>query len=213
MSSAPSWSSPPDPDRRSIAEALIGLCYERGYRETTESMLIERAGVGRVEFRHQFTDLENCFCEVYREMQDELVERVVDAVLEKHTWRDRLRATAYAMADYVTDDERRTHFMFVEARTAGDRALDLMGEGYDRLFDLIDEGRLQPGARDSITRTTAEAIGGTLFFQMFASYEPGSIDAVRARVPELMYLAVLPYLGREAAEQELQMQPQGVPAR
>jgi hypothetical protein len=49
-----------------------------------------------------------------------------------------------------------------------------------------------------------------MFFQMYASYEAGeSIDAVRARIPELMYVAVLPYLGAEAAEEELRLVPQG----
>jgi AcrR family transcriptional regulator len=194
-------------ERERIAAALVDLCFERGYRATTEEMLLDRAGVDRTAFVHHFTDLENCFCEVYKELLDQMTADVVEAVLGEATWRDRLRAAAYAMADYVTEDEKRTHFTIVEVRTAGDRALFIMGQAYDRLFDLIDEGRRQPGARGSTTRATAEAIGGTLFFQMFSSYEAGSADAVRARIPELMYLAVLPYLGPEAAEEELRMRP------
>jgi hypothetical protein len=31
---------------------------------------------------------------------------------------------------------------------------------------------------------------------------------VRAKVPEMMYVAVLPYLGAEAAEEELRLVPQ-----
>jgi AcrR family transcriptional regulator len=212
MSSAPSWPNPPEPRER-ISDALLDLCFERGYRATTVPMLLERAGVDRATFRRLFTDLENCFCEVYRELQVELTEIVVEAVVAEPTWRDRLRATAYSMADYVSEDERRAHFTVIDVRTAGDRAIYMMNQLYERLFDLIDEGRREPGVRDSVTRATAEAIGGTFFFQMFSSYEPGSADDARARVPELMYLAVLPYLGREAAEAELQMLPQRVAGR
>jgi hypothetical protein len=81
----------------------------------------------------------------------------------------------------------------------------LLGQSYERLFDLIDLGRRERRLRGSISRATAEAIGGTIFFQMYASYQAGSVDAVRARVPEMMYVAVLPYLGAEAAEEELHL--------
>lgn len=193
-------------ERERIAEALVDLCFEHGYRGTTEQMLIDHADVDRGTFKRLFTDLENCFCEVYEGMQEELMERIVAVVSREPTWRDRLRATAYTLADYVAEDERRTQFTIVEVRSAGDRALYLLGQSYERLFDLIDMGRHERPQGRSITRTTAEAVGGSIFFQMYASYEAGSIESVRAMVPELMYVAVLPYLGPEAAEEELRIE-------
>ncbi len=186
----------------------MDLCYERGYRATTLAMLLERAGLDLAAFERHFRDLEDCFCEVYGEFQEELMKRMFAAISGEPTWRDRLRVMAYTMADYVSEDERRTQFIVVEVRSAGDRAIYMMSQGYERLFDLIDMGRRERPAAGSISRATAEAIGGSMFFQMYSSYEPGSIDAVRARVPELMYMAVLPYLGPEAAEEELRLLPQ-----
>jgi AcrR family transcriptional regulator len=192
-------------ERERMAEALIALCFENGYRQTTLEMLLERAGVERAAFERHFADMEDCFCKVYEDMQEELMRRVVAAIEREPTWRDRLRTIAYTMADFVAEDERQAHFAIVEIRAAGDRAMYLLGQSYERLFDLIDLGRRERRLRGSISRATAEAIGGTIFFQMYASYQAGSVDAVRARVPEMMYVAVLPYLGAEAAEEELHL--------
>jgi AcrR family transcriptional regulator len=190
-------------ERERMATALIDLCFEQGYRRTTLGMLLERAGVDHAAFERHFADLEDCFCSVYEDIQGELMERVLAAVTAAPTWRDRLRATAYTMADFVAEDERRTHLAIFEVRSAGDRAVYLLSQSYERLFDLIDMGRRESRRERSISRATAEAIGGSMFFQMYASYDGESIDAVRAKVPELMYVAVLPYLGPEAAAEEL----------
>jgi AcrR family transcriptional regulator len=187
--------------------AMVGLCFEHGYRQTTLDMLLDRAEVDRAAFERHFTDLEDCFCEVYQEMQKELMERVLAAIACESTWRDRLRATAYTMADFVAEDEKRTRFVIFEVRSAGDRAIYLLSQSYERLFDLIDQGRRERRLPGSISRATAEAIGGTMFFQMYASYAAGSIESVRAKVPEMMYVAVLPYLGAEAAAEELRLVP------
>jgi AcrR family transcriptional regulator len=195
-------------ERERMAAAMVALCFEHGYREATLEMLLDRANVDRAAFERHFADLEDCFCEVYQDMQNELMERVLAAISRESTWRDRLRATAYTMADFVAEDQMRTHFAIFEVRSAGDRAICLLSQSYERLFDLIDQGRAERRLPGSISRATAEAIGGTMFFQMYASYEAGSIDSVRAKVPEMMYVAVLPYLGVEAAEEELHRVPQ-----
>ena len=57
------------------------------------------------------------------------------------TWRDGLRAAIYAMVDFIGEDAKRTHLMVLDVRGAGDRALDLMHEGYERFFDFLDRGR------------------------------------------------------------------------
>lgn len=194
-------------ERERMAAALVELCFERSYRETTLEMLLERAEVDGATFERHFSDMEDCFCGVYQDIQDELMETVLAAVTTARTWRDRLRATAYTMADFVAEDVKRSHFAIFEVRSAGDRAMYMLAQSYERLFDLIDQGRREREIPGSVSRATAEAIGGAMFFQMYASYDGGSIDTVRAKVPELMYVAVLPYLGPEAAAEELRLVP------
>ena len=135
------------------------------------------------------------------------MESALAAAAAEPTWRDGLRAALYAIADFVEADERRTRLMLVEARTAGDRAIGLIQEGYDRFFDLIDRGREERPGAGSLTRASAEAIGGTIFLQMYAAQGTGVAGLARAAVPRMMYTAVLPYLGQQAAEEELRRPP------
>jgi AcrR family transcriptional regulator len=226
MSSAPGWPSPPDPRRRRVEQAFVGvvcdrglserrrieaaivdLCFEHGYRETTLEMLLDRAEVGRDAFESHFADLEDCFCQVYEGMRDDLMTRVAASFEHEPTWRDSLRAAAYTMVDWTAEDEKRTKFTVIEVRRAGERAMLLMGQAFEELFDLIDRGRGERSLPGEISRTTAEGIGGTIFTQMYAAYEQGSIEAVRGKIPEMMYMAVRPYLGEEVAAEELEQAP------
>jgi AcrR family transcriptional regulator len=190
-------------EREQIEAAMIDLCFEYGYRQTSLEMLLERAGVDRDAFARHFADLEDCFCRIYVGMRDELMRRVAVAAKGRPSWRDGIRAVAYTMVDWTAEDEKRTKFAVVEVRTAGERAAILMGQAFEELFELIDEGRDERELPGEISRATAEAVGGMIFTQMFAAYEQGSIDAVRAKVPEMMYMAVRPYLGEEVAAEEL----------
>jgi AcrR family transcriptional regulator len=211
MSSAANRPRPPDPDqeqaRDRIGEALLDLCFAHGYRSLSLQMLLDRAEIDEAVFGRHFDDLDDCFCTIYEELRDELMEGAAAAVAAERSWRDGLRAALYAIVDFVEEDQKRTHLIIVEARSAGDRAVDLIHEGYERMFDYLDRGREERPGSGTISRATAEAIGGSIFFQMYSSYTNGSIASVREKVPKMMYTAVLPYLGREAAEEELSRPP------
>jgi AcrR family transcriptional regulator len=187
-----------------LAEALLELCFERGYRNTDLPMLLERAGVDQVTFHRHFEDLEDCFCAVYLGIREDFLARLEGAVAGEAAWRDRLRAAAYFLLDYFREDERVTQFGIVEIRYAGERAQRLLAEVIEALFDLLDEGR---GENDdaSRTRATAEAIGGGIFRQISLAVERGTLD--EQGVPQMMYAAVLPYLGMHAAREELGIPP------
>ena len=86
------------------------------------------------------------------------------------------------MLGYMEVDERRTNFIVIEVRRAGERAIVSMGEAFEEMFDLLDSGRDERGRTD-ISRATAEAVGGTIFFRMNAAFEQGSMEAVRAKMP------------------------------
>jgi hypothetical protein len=186
-----------------VREALLDLCLERSFPEVTLAMLLGRSGVDRDAFDAQYADLEDCFLQTYVVFRDDLMGRIAVVVETQPTWRERLRAVAYTMVEYMEEDERRTHFIVTEVRRAGERVLLAMEEAFEEMFDLLDAGRGErAGAEPS--RAIAEAIGGSIFFRMNAAFEEGSLTAVRAMIPEMMYMAVLPYLGPEAAAEELE---------
>jgi AcrR family transcriptional regulator len=194
-------------ERERITEAMLDLSFERGYRNIDLPALLERAGVDEATFHRHFEDLEDCFCAVYQEARDGFLARVKAAVADLDSWRDRIRATAYLFLEFFREDERVTYLSVVDVRTAGERPQRLFGEAFNFLMDLLDEGRGELTDPDSMSHATAEAVGGGIFGQMYSAVDRGSLDLGEDAIPKLMYAAVLPYLGPEAAAEELDIPP------
>ncbi len=194
--------------RPRLHQALIDLCFERGFAQVTVADLCCRTGIERAEFERRYADLDDCFFEAYEVEVRRFTRLMAAAGAGQGAWRDRLRATAYALLSFLSEDERLTNFVAVEVRAASERAQLLFGQGIEPLFDLIDEGRDEPGAPPSLTRSTAEQVGGGIFNQIYGALGQGRSLAPGSRIiPELMYAAVLPYLGADAAREELTLGP------
>jgi len=188
--------------------ALIDLCFERGFAAVTVEALCRDAGLDRAAFRERYADLEDCFFQICRRELQRNRRRVAAAGAGLGEWRARLRATAYVLYRYLDEDERLRKFALIEVRAAGERSALLIGEEIEALIDLIDEGRAEATAPPTLTRATAESLGGGIFNQMYmAAGHKGPLPHEEEFVPKMMYSAVLPYLGAASAAEELEMPP------
>src|SRR4051794_32340468 len=105
-------------DRARIRQALIDLCWERGFASLALDDLIVEAQVDEQAFHRYFADVEDCFFQVYRgELERFRVERTA-ASIGLIAWRDRLRATAYALYRFLAADEKIRHLTTVVVRAA-----------------------------------------------------------------------------------------------
>jgi AcrR family transcriptional regulator len=196
-------------ERARIREALIGLCAERDFAAITVAELCVWAEVDTATFEAQFAGLEDCAAQILQGEYERYVREAEQACAGLTAWRDRVRATAYAMHRFLADDERVWKFVFAVVRTAGEGPQLLLGAQIEGLIDLVDEGRLEPGASAaSLTRATAESVCGGIFNQIYAAVGKGTALPPEGEiVPQLMYAVVLPYLGPEVAKQELAIPP------
>lgn len=188
--------------------ALVDLCVEVGYPQLTLPMLLERAGLGKEDFHRGFADLEDCFCQTLEALRDDFFAYLGRAMVlaEPESWADRVRAVAYGLLRFLQADPARTHFLTVELGRAGERPTLIWTETIVKpLFELIDEGRTARSDAVSLTRSTAEAVGGGILLQILTAVEKGDLEDGERVVPQLMYSTVLPYLGSAEAEKELHM--------
>jgi AcrR family transcriptional regulator len=191
-----------------LHSAIIDLCFERGFAHLTIADLCRRGGVTPATFRRHYTDLEDCFFDVCRTELRRYRRRATVARAGLGDWRARLRTTAYALYRFLDEDEPLRRFALVEARSAGERPALLLSAELEALYDLIDEGRSEPSAPSSLTRATAESLGGGIFTQLYhATAHQGPLPSEAEFVPVMMYAAVLPYLGAAAAAEELRIPP------
>ncbi|HWB69082.1 MAG TPA: hypothetical protein VG518_03820, partial [Solirubrobacterales bacterium] len=159
-------------------------------------------------FHRRYTDLDAFFAIVLEEIYNEFFERATEAVAGQSGWRDRMRAIAYSLLRYLRADERVARLAAVEVQYAGKRAQELFQETFSRLVGVIDEGSSEAGGPASPGLATAIGIGGVVFARIQEGAEKGEFKELgEEEVPQLMYAAVFPYLGVEAAEEELHIPP------
>lgn len=194
--------------RERIVAAAIDLAAEHGYEATTIEMVVERAGVTQADFDRHFTGKEDCFLRLYEELLGDFVSLVLDAAAREAEWRDSMRAGGYAAARFLRDNPRLAQVGVVQMLAAGSMAEARRAGMMDPIVDLIDAGRHELDDPDSIGRGVAEAVLGSIYEIAIRDLAGGvGTSSAEAIVPQLMYVAVRPYVGHELAREELEMPP------
>jgi AcrR family transcriptional regulator len=194
--------------RERIEAAAIDLAAEHGYEATTIEMVVERAGVTRADFDRHFAGKEDCALQLYEENLGRFVSLVLAAARREPDWRDSMRAGGYAAARFLRDNPRLAQVGVIQMLAAGSMAEARRAGMMDPIVDLIDAGRNELEDPDSIGRGVAEAVLGSIYEITIRDLAGGlGTGAAEKIVPQLMYVAVRPYVGHELAREELELPP------
>jgi AcrR family transcriptional regulator len=190
------------PERERIVEALIEIAAERGYAETTVELILDRAGLDRPAFARHFRSKYDCFLSAWQEINEGCMREMLDAFNSQESWPDGLRAVACEIVEGLRNDPGRASFA-VEVLSAGDAARARRDMTMRVIASLIDAGRNEMDDPESVPHTTAEALAGSAYGQVYAKVVRGEADELPSLVPQLMSAAVMPYLGIDAGLAEL----------
>jgi AcrR family transcriptional regulator len=196
-----------DPARERIAAAMVELAGDHGFEAVSIEALCELAQVGRAHFDRCFADLEDCFLGLHEEVVVQLCARVAAACDGRDAWHDRVWAAGLAAMRFLQEDPVRARFLVVAVNGAGPGAQTSRDRIVQGIADLLDHGRGEVDGRRPVSRCTAEIAAGAVYGTVLGKIESGSIERGEEFLPELIYLAVMPYLGARAAEDELLVQP------
>jgi len=189
-------------EREQLVQAVVEIASEQGYGETTIEAIVERAGVDRPAFDRHFRGKYDCFLSAWQDLSEDCMETMVRAYESAECWPDRLRAVAEQIVSGLRDDPSRASFG-VEVLAAGDAARARRDMTMRVVAGLIDAGRLEMDDPEAVPHTTAEALAGSAYGQIYSRVVRGAVEELPALVPQLMSAAVMPYLGVEAAMAEL----------
>ena len=190
---------------RRLREALLDLCAERGYKKLKLKHLLERAEMDEADFPAPLRRSRRLLRRRPRRDLRRVLRprsgggRRADRLARPHA-RHRLCAAALP-----APDERVARLAAVEVQYAGKRAQELFLETFNRLVKLLDEGSSEADGPDSPGLATAIGVGGVVFARIQEAVAKGELGLGEEEIPELMYAAVFPYLGAEAAEEELRI--------
>lgn len=189
-----------------IARAVLVTVRERGYAGARVEEFLERSGMTRGDFDRRFSGKEEVVLVVLDAHLAHFEDRVGRAYDAVEGWPDNLRAAAYETARYILENPELTWFM-VSGASEADQAVRARR---DRLFawaaGLFDAGRGLAEDPASVPAAAPLVAIGTLVEALRRRQsEPLEVGVAR-NLPWLMYAAVKPYLGEEAARAELSIE-------
>jgi AcrR family transcriptional regulator len=195
-----------------ICDALLELVVTQGYAQTTVAQILEQAGVNQCDFERLFSSKEECTMAVFDLHQGAIEREIIAAYEAEDEWPTSLRAAAYAVAQWMVEHPREMRFGTVEILWVSEYAQARREVGFQKFIGFIDEGRRRAKDPASIPPSTAEGVMGSIAEMLTKRIAQGDARDPYAVVPELMYLAVRPYLGEDAAARELAIPPPLRPA-
>lgn len=184
-----------------MVESMIATVAEKGYTEATVADVIRSAGVSRATFYEQFADKEDCFVAAYTTVMDGMLGYVAEGVAstESDDWVEQIRGGIGRLLEYLADNPLSVRTGIVEAFGAGARARDRYQKAVSSFFPYLDAGRSLADQPDRIPNEVSRLIVGGVSSLMFAEASSGNARGLPDLLPDMMYVVVAPYLGREAA--------------
>ncbi|HXF31275.1 MAG TPA: TetR/AcrR family transcriptional regulator [Solirubrobacterales bacterium] len=198
---------PPDPDPFAdpLSVALLDLIFERGYEAIDEQAIARRADTSLEEFYRRFTDRRDCTVKTMELCVRDFEWLVESSYMTGVDWQEGLRACAWAAADYVDEHRQLVWVLTVGLLQAKSEMLRVMREEWLMYgARIIERGRAAAPDPDMVPAGAALNAMGSIAQLLTHRMQKGEINSSpHEAVPQLLYLSVRPYLGEEAARQEL----------
>ncbi len=185
--------------RTRLLAAAIEVAGAEGYAGMTVSAVIARAGVSRKTFYEFFADREACFLAAFDDVLDRGLAGVREAIDEHAPWPEQVRAALSRGLDVLAAHPHEARVGFVEVLAAGPRALVRRDEAMRAFMVFLSPGYDAAPAGLAVPELMAEAVVGALYEIVYARVLNGSVAELPALLPQLLFCALAPFIGAEAA--------------
>ncbi|OBK76807.1 TetR/AcrR family transcriptional regulator [Mycobacterium sp. 1274761.0] len=152
--------------RRRLLDGLAASIGERGYRDTTVADIVRHARTSKRTFYGEFSSKEECFIELLRSNNEEMIDRIRGAVDPEADWQAQIRQAVGAYVDHIASRPAITLTWIREAPALGAKAQPLHRQAMSAFTDMLVELSDSPGFRRAdippITRPLALIIVGGL---------------------------------------------------
>jgi AcrR family transcriptional regulator len=193
--------------RARILGAAVELLCEDGYEGLSVSRVAARARVSRRTFYELFEDREGCFLAVFERALEQIAGVLAPAYASERAWREQIRAALAALLDFLDREPQIGELVIVDALRAGPRVLVRRARMVEELKLVVDRGRGEmknsETERAPVPLAADCVVGGALsvVHARIVLERPGSMMEL---LNPLMASVVAPYMGFEAAREELE---------
>ena len=136
-----------DPFRGRLLAGLATSIGERGYRDTTVADIVRHARTSKRTFYSQFTSKEECFIELLRTNNTELIAQIRAAVDPEASWQDQIRQAVGAYVHHIEARPAITLSWIRELPALGEAVRPVQRSVIQHLTDLLVDLSDSPGFR------------------------------------------------------------------
>jgi AcrR family transcriptional regulator len=189
--------------RERMLDAVADVVSFQGYAAMSVEEIVSAAGVSRRTFYDHFTGKEDAFLHAFDQVAGELLQRVNAAFNTSATFGEAVLACLREFLEFAADEPRFADMCVVEVLAAGPAAIERRNAVLAELAALLQRGAEMAPDRISPPGLTAETVIGGIYEVVYSRALQGQADDLPALLPDLAYSVMLPYLGHERAEREL----------
>lgn len=187
--------------RERILKGMLEAVGTNGYEQTTVEDVIRSAGLYRQAFYDSFEGKEDCYLQAIDAGSAWAELAMREAAAGAATWRGHLRGALTGLLRFLDEEPEIGRALLVEVHAAGQAAVERRTEAMERAAAMIDLAREESAA--AAPAISAEAVVAGILAVLHTRLAAQQTDGFARLLPELMYLAVLPYFGAEAAAEEM----------
>jgi AcrR family transcriptional regulator len=185
--------------RRRLELAALEVSGEVGYRRLTVRRILDRTKVSRSRFYKSFADKADCYTQGYRLTAERLEQDLLRPSATAPNWLAGLRGALDALASFLSAEPLLAKGLLAEVHVAGEPAMAVRRETFERLSRAIDTARRENRSRHSAPPITASFILNAIEASVVRTLVRGEPDEFAESAPDLLYIAVSVYFGEEAA--------------
>ncbi len=189
--------------RQRILRGMLEAVGTQGYEQTTVQDAITNAGLYRQAFYDNFEDKEDCYLHAIDAGSAWIELAMRQATGGEPTWRGQLRGALAGLLSFLDERPEIGRALLVEVHAAGPRAVEKRTQAMERAAEMMDQAREE--SEDVAPAISAEAVVAGILAVLHTRLAARQADGFARLLPELMYLAVLPYFGAEAAAAEMRV--------
>ncbi len=187
--------------RERILRGMLESVGTKGYERTSVQDVLDSAGLYRQAFYDHFEDKEDCYLQAIDAGSAWAELAMREAAAGETGWRNLLRGALAGLLRFLDDRPQIGRALLVEVHAAGPGAVARRMEAMERAVVMVDLAREESGG--SAPAISAEAIVAGMLAVLHTRLAADQSSGFARLLPELMYLAVLPYFGADAAAAEM----------
>jgi AcrR family transcriptional regulator len=187
-----------------MLDAVAQVVTRKGYAAITVADITAHAGVSRRTFYDQFSDKEDCFLAAYKDFTERLIAAVRQAYAAgDRPWPERVRCGLQALLGLFAGEPAFAHMSILDVLSAGPRALRERDAVINRFTEFLDPGLLEAPARGRyLPPLISRAVIGGLHEVIYDAITNDHVDQLPQLLPDMLFCALVPYIGHERAHAE-----------